>query len=59
MLNIIDKVKVGGFIFIPHSSYQYLPNERIGAEALVKALGLKLELPLQDFKKVTIASKRL
>ncbi|WP_407463260.1 ATP-grasp domain-containing protein [Methanobrevibacter sp.] len=59
LLNIIDRVKVGGFIFIPQSTYQYLPNGRIGAEALIKVLGLKLELPLLDFKKVAIASKRL
>ena len=59
MLNIIDRVKVGGFIFIPQSTYQYIPNGRIGAEALIKVLDLKLELPLLDFKKVAIASKRL
>ncbi len=59
LLNIIDRVKVGGFIFIPQSTYQYIPNGRIGAEALIKVLDLKLELPLLDFKKVAIASKRL
>ena len=59
MLNIIDRVKVGGFIFIPQSTYQYIPNGRIGVEALMKVLDLKLELPLLDFKKVAIASKRL
>ena len=59
MLKIIDRVRLGGFIFIPQSSYQYVPNGRIGAEALIKVLDLKLELPLQDFKKAVIASKRL
>ena len=59
LLRIIERVKVGGLIFIPQTSYQYFPNGRIGAEAFVKVLDLKLELPLDDFKKVVIASKRL
>ena len=57
-LRIIDKVKVGGLIFIPESTYQYAPNGRIGTEALIKVLDLKIELPLHGFGKMVIASKQ-
>ena len=57
-LKIIDKVKVGGLIFIPESTYQYATHGRITAEALVKALGLQLELPLHNLKGMVVASKR-
>ncbi|AMD17315.1 hypothetical protein TL18_04320 [Methanobrevibacter sp. YE315] len=57
-LRIIDKVKVGGLIFIPESTYQCIPRGRIGTEALIKVLDLKLELPLHNLKRMVIASKR-
>ena len=56
-LKIIDKVKVGGLIFIPESTYQYTPHGRIGAEALIKVLDLKLELPLHHFGNMVIARR--
>lgn len=56
-LKIIDKVKVGGLIFIPPSTYQYTANGRLGAEALVRALDLKLQLPLHSLMGFVIASK--
>ena len=57
-LKIIEKVKIGGLIFIPQSTYQYTPHGRTGAEALVKVLDLKLELPLHRLGKMVIASKK-
>ena len=57
-LKIIDRVKVGGLIFIPESTYQYTPHGRIGAEALIKVLDLKLELPLHHLKNMVIASRQ-
>lgn len=57
-LKAIEKVKVGGLIFIPKSTYQYVNNGRISTEALIKVLDLKIELPLHNFKNVIIASKR-
>ncbi|AMD17316.1 hypothetical protein TL18_04325 [Methanobrevibacter sp. YE315] len=56
-LRIIDRVKVGGIIFIPESTYQFIPHGRIGAEALIKVFDLKLELPLHNLKNMVIASK--
>ena len=58
ILDILDKIKVGGLVFIPKTTYEYMPNGRTGAEALVKALDLKIELPLYNFPKMLIASKR-
>lgn len=56
-LRIAEKVKVGGIIFIPESTYKFIPDGRIGTEALIKVLGLKLELPLHNLKRMVIASK--
>ena len=58
ILYILDKIKVGGLVFIPKTTYEYMPNGRTGAEALVKALDLKIELSLYNFPKMLIAPKR-
>ena len=58
-LRIIDRVKLGGLIFIPKSTYIYAPNGRLGVEALIKILNLELELPLHNHPKMVIASKRM
>ena len=36
---ILDKVKFGDLVFIPNTTYDYMPNSRLGAEALVKSFG--------------------
>lgn len=58
ILKIIKKVKTGGIILIPKSTYHYIPNGRIGVEALVRVLDLKLELPIYDLKGCVVASKK-
>lgn len=57
-LEILDKVKVGGLIIVPKTTYEFMPNSRVGAEALIKSLDLKIELPLHHMPKMIIASKR-
>jgi biotin carboxylase len=57
LLDIFDKVKVGGLIFIPNSTYDFLPNGRLGAEALMKLLDFNLEIPMHKLTKMIIASK--
>ena len=57
-LKIINRVKRGGFIVIPESTYQYAPHGRISAEALIRVLDLRIELPLHNLGKMLIASKR-
>lgn len=58
ILNSFDRIKKGGFIVIPKSTYDTMPNGRLGAEALVKTLDLKIQLPLHNLPKMLIASKR-
>lgn len=57
-LKIINRVKVGGLIFIPESTYQYTPKGRKSAEALIKVLDLEIVMPLHNFNRMVIASKR-
>ena len=58
LLKTINKVKNSGLILIPESTYQYAPNGRIGIEALIKVLDLKIELPLHNLNKVKKEKKR-
>ena len=57
-LAIFDKVKFGGLIFIPKTTYDFMPNARLGAEALLKVLDFKIELPIHKMNSMVIASKR-
>lgn len=57
-LGIFDKVKFGGLIFIPKTTYDFMPNARPGAEALVKVFDFKIEIPMQKVNRMVIASKR-
>ena len=56
-LKLINKVKTGGLIFIPETTYQYAPNGRLGIEALIKVLDLELVVPLDEVRNVVIAAK--
>lgn len=56
-LNILDKVKFGGLVFIPKTTYDHMPNSRLGAEALVKVLDFKIEMPLHKLNRMIIASR--
>ena len=58
ILKTFKKVKVGGGIFIPKTTYDYIPNGRLGAEALVKFMNFKIELPVHKLPRMLIASKR-
>ena len=57
-LAIFDKVKFGGLIFIPKTTYDFMPNARLGAESLLKVLDFKIELPIHKMNRMVIASKR-
>ncbi len=57
ILNIFSYLKVGGVIFIPKSTYDYVPGGRKGVEALVKNPGLNIEAPSFGIKDAVIASK--
>lgn len=57
ILKIISYIKVGGIIFIPKSTYDYVPGGRKGVEALVKNMDLNIEAPPFGIKDAVIASK--
>ena len=57
LLDSFLKVKVGGLILIPKSTYESFASGRKGIEALIKALNYKIELP-PDFVKETIITSR-
>ena len=58
LLKILDMVKIGGLIFIPQSTYNFIPNGRICIEALIKVMDFKLELPIHGLEGFMVASKR-
>ncbi|MBQ2666759.1 ATP-grasp domain-containing protein [Methanobrevibacter sp.] len=58
LLDSFDKIKAGGLILIPKSTYKLFTNERRGVEALIKLLNLKIELPPYGMENIIIASKK-
>ena len=56
-LEIFTKVKVGGYIFIPETTYKHIKSKRRGMEALLKIQNIRLELPPQGFDGIIVASK--
>lgn len=57
ILDSFQKVKSGGFIFVPKSTYELMSSGRKGIEALIKVLDYKIELPPHSISDVIIASK--
>ena len=58
LLEGFEKIKAGGIIIIPKSTYGLFPNGRRGVEALLKLLNFKIELPPYGIKEEIVASKR-
>jgi len=58
ILQLTSFVKVGGVIYIPESTYNYMPGKRKGIEAITQNLNLKIEAPPFGIKNAVIASKR-
>ena len=58
LLNTLDKVKKGGLIFIPESTYKYIPNGRISVEALIRVSNFKIELPMHNANKIVIGLRK-
>lgn len=57
LLFIFGKVKNGGTVIIPKTTYRLFTNERRGMEAIVKALNFKIELPPYGVKDMIVATK--
>ncbi len=58
IFKICSYIKVGGLVFIPKNTYDYLPGGRKGVEAMVKNSNFNIEAPLFGIKNAVIASKR-
>ena len=58
LLDSFEKVKFGGIIVIPKSTYSHLSSGRKGVEALLLLIGLKIELPPYKIKNMVVASKK-
>ena len=58
LLESFEKVKTGGSIMIPESTYHLFPSGRKGIESLIKLLNFKIELPPYGIKENILASKR-
>lgn len=58
ILKLTSYIKVGGVIFIPKNTYNYIPGGRKGMESIIQNLNLKIEAPPFGIKDAVIASKR-
>ena len=58
ILELISFIKVGGIIFIPKTTYDFIPGRRKGIEAILQNLNLKIEVPPFGIRDAVIASKR-
>ena len=58
IFKICSYIKVGGVLFIPKNTYDYLPGARKGVEAMVKHSNFNIEVPPFGIKDAVIASKR-
>ena len=58
LLDSFLKVKLGGLIFIPKTTYTLFNGGRKGIEALIKGLNYKIELPPDYVRETIIASRR-
>ena len=56
-LKILEDIRVGGLVYVPETTYNYFPNKRKGVEAVIKTLGLRIEVPPYGITDGVIASK--
>ena len=59
ILNIFSHVRVNGIVFVPETTFKYVPGQRKGIEALLKNLDLNIEVPPYGIKTGVIASKNM
>lgn len=57
ILDIFSDIRVGGLVFVPENTYNFISSGRKGVEALLKSLNLKIKVPPYDFDAGIIASK--
>ena len=59
ILKIFKRIKVGGIVFVPETTYNYVPGQRKGIEALMRGLYLRIEVPPYGINAGVIASKNV
>ncbi|WP_296887899.1 ATP-grasp domain-containing protein [uncultured Methanobrevibacter sp.] len=57
IFNIFLNIKVGGMVFIPESTCDYIPGKRKGIEAILKTLDLIIEVPPYGINTGVIATR--
>lgn len=57
IIDLFSYIKIGGLVFIPKSTYDYLPGCRKGTEAIIKNSDFNIEVPPFGIKNAIIASK--
>lgn len=57
LLKLLSYIRVGGYIFIPETTYRLIPGQRKGIELLLMALNLRIEVPPYGPIRGVIASK--
>lgn len=50
MFAFLDKIVVGGQVFIPNQAYQIFPYGTAGYEIILKLAGFKVEIPHDDYR---------
>ena len=57
ILNIFSKVRIGGIVCVPPSTFDYVPGKRNGIEALMKAMNLRIEAYPHGMNAGVVASR--
>ena len=57
IFDTMDKVRPGGRVIIPKSTYRYMAYEREGAEMLMLVNGLSITAPVPGQKDLVIGTK--
>lgn len=59
ILSIFKRIKVGGIVFVPETTYRFVPGQRKGIEALMIDLDLRIEVPPHRMDVGVIASRNV
>ena len=59
ILSIFKRIKVGGMVFVPETTYRFVPGQRKGIEALMINLDLRIEVPPHRMDVGVIASRNV
>lgn len=57
IFKLTEKIRCGGKILVPESTYAHLPYGMEGIEILLKVAGLRIEMPLGSMKSLLVATK--